>query len=47
MNKDEEKLIQIADDFIKFIKEEPTLNFGLHTALRTIHKAFDYIKANL
>jgi len=47
MNKDEKKLIQIADNFIKFIEEKPTLNFGLHTTLRTIHKAFDYIKANL
>ena len=47
MNKDEEKLIQLADNFIKFIEEEPTLSYNLHTPLRTIHKAFDYIKANL
>ncbi len=43
----EEKVIQLANDFISFIESEPTLNYNLHTQLRTIHKAFDYIKANL
>ena len=47
MNKDEEKLVQLAKEFKNFLESSPVIPFNLHESLQVIHKEFIKIQANL
>jgi len=46
-NKGEEKLLELAKEYIKFLKSEPKIRFNLHEPIGIIQEEFEFILANL